>query len=234
MSNSTAHTPTLASISPPAIPAAATARSALDDALFMGNYAPSPASTTGESASSSNHVATPPETNAASTDLFRSYREPSVGQYGDLDDLFASVAPLTQSLNTKTSAFVPGLSDVDDFSSFLKSPSPLSAGLTPPSDNPSPASSGAPTSKNAVVASSGLLSGAVCPLTGEPNPDYREQGKDEKYVFDVDSLCADMQAKAVCQEKARQALADAMAQDAQTAEKLFKGTAAAAVADNKA
>ena len=179
-----------------AVPAGASS-SGLDTAAFFKQFSvPSPASTTGADsiASSSSlsaantSVTTPPD------DLFSAYRDPTAN-FG---------APSLTSLNDLDSLFGtnPSPAGLDDFSAFLNSPSPSGA---------TAAGAGASPSLGSLASVAGVSPGAGCPYGMDKEAFMKKTS--EPFQFDLDNLCSDLKAKAVCQEAARAALAAAMAED---------------------
>lgn len=194
------------------IPAGATP-SGLEQSLFLSSFSvPSPASTTGadsiasgSSASAANtSVVTPPD------DLFSAYRDPSASfgvpsmtSLNDLDTLFGGSGGFGSAGGVGT------LDGLDDFSAFLTSPSPQVASTSSVSP-PAPAPALAPTPSSSTF--SPISPSGYCPL-GLDKTAFLKKQSEEPFSFDLDNLCSDLKAKAVCQEAARQALAAAMAED---------------------
>ncbi|KAM0756041.1 hypothetical protein T439DRAFT_320732 [Meredithblackwellia eburnea MCA 4105] len=181
----------------------ATSTSALDDSLFLNTLtAPSPASTTGDSASgSSANLGTPPD--LSSSDLFSAYRDPSapsvftpggglnpagLGAFPDFDTLFGA----------------SGAAETDDgaFSNFFSatSPVPSSTAVVPP---PVSGAATAAVGKGATTTTTTSATSNTLPCGASP----------EKFSFDVDGLCSELTKKAVCREAAKQALKEAMRED---------------------
>ncbi|KAI5478304.1 hypothetical protein MNV49_005259 [Pseudohyphozyma bogoriensis] len=214
--------PATSSATPPA--ASAFTGSGLDSQLFFGSVsAPSPSSTAGESTGSSANVATPPDLNS---DLFSTYRDSSsLGNFGvgGLDD-FDSIFGVGSGSATTT------VDEANALAAYLTSPSPPAGGImdfasqnakmSAVTTSSAPASSTTTTSAPASATStppalSSLASPpALCPYQTATTPG-------EKFSFDVDGLCSDLTAKAVCREAAKAALQAAMVEDAAAHEKLY-------------
>lgn len=182
----------------PTIPAGASP-SGLDTAAFLKQFSvPSPASTVGADSIASTSSLSGPNTSATTPpdDLFSAYRDPtanfgvpSMTSLNDLDSLFGGMP----------AGGDPSPTGLDDFSAFLNSPSPPVASAAAVGLSPSLAS----------VA--GVSPGADCPYGLDKAAFLKKTS--EPFQFDLDNLCSDLKAKAVCQEAARAALAAAMAED---------------------
>ncbi|POY71922.1 hypothetical protein BMF94_5058 [Rhodotorula taiwanensis] len=208
---------------------ASASSSGADDSLFLTSFvnpSPSPFSSfTGLPVAS-------PE--AMSSDIFKSYRDPlaSLGMpssdlstFADLDALLAGPSSdMNSSSDGPASALSPATQDA--LSAFLN-PSPPALGT--PSQSPASASAAAPagatpsfsTDFGLAVGSGASPAGsasASCPYGIHPDrmAEYEQYKKNPtgKFDFDLDGLCAEMKLKATCQEAARQALQQAMLEDA--------------------
>ncbi len=179
-----------------AIPAGASP-SGLDTAAFLKQFSvPSPASTAGADSVASTSSLSAPNTTVTTPpdDLFSAYRDPtnnfgapSLTSLNDLDSLFGVPA----------SAAGPSPAGLDDFSAFLNSPSPPVASVSAISPS--------------LASVAGVSPGADCPYGLDKAAFIKKTS--EPFQFDLDNLCSDLKAKAVCQEAARAALAAAMAED---------------------
>lgn len=179
----------------PSIPAGASP-SGLDTTAFLKQFSvPSPASTSGADSIASTSSLSGPNTSATTPpdDLFSAYRDPtanfgapSLTSLNDLDSLFGGMG-----------ATGPSPTGLDDFSAFLNSPSPpvaSAAGISP-----------------SLASVAGVSPGADCPYGMDKAAFLKKTAG--PFEFDLDNLCSDLKAKAVCQEAARAALAAAMAED---------------------
>ncbi|GAA5885567.1 hypothetical protein JCM16303_001463 [Sporobolomyces ruberrimus] len=208
--------PSLTSSLPPTTSTIDSSAGMFPDNLFLNSLtvpptssslSPSPLSPPASSVStttrsSSSYITTPPT--GTGPDLFASYRDPltdlslpsaRLATFGDFDSFFNSSSTGSTSLELEE----------DAMNQFIKSPSPL---LSPQNE----LVGGGEVEKKEDKEEKKKKN--LVQFTGQPGCPYG-LNVGEKYEFDLDNLCHEMKLKATCQEAARQALASAMAEDAQ-------------------